>query len=331
MTDRRKFIKAAALTAASYSRILGANDRIRIGGIGTGGRCQYVLSLLNKTSNAQIVALCDVYQPHLDEATKKLAPEATQFNDYRKVLELPDVDAVVIGTPDHWHVPIAIAAVGAGKDVYVEKPVTHHIEEGEPLHPSRRRVQAHRANRHAAAKLAAFPAGARHSGLRRLSAKSRFIRTYWYQNYLLGSRQAHAHRYVASWIGRCSWAPRPISPSMPSATATGAGSGISAAARSPICSCTGWMWRIGACRATRPSMRRPWAANIVIPEWQWPDTVNAAFHYPGNFMVNFDCSLMGYLEGGGLIFHGTKALMRLHRWRLRRLSRTDRDTPSFPI
>ena len=50
-----------------------------------------------------------------------------------------------------------------------------------------------------------------------------------------------------------------------------------------------------------------------IREWQWPDTVNAAFHYPGNFLVNFDCSLMGYLEGGGLIFHGTKALMRLHR------------------
>ncbi len=51
----------------------------------------------------------------------------------------------------------------------------------------------------------------------------------------------------------------------------------------------------------------------VIPEFQWPDTVCAAFHYPGNFMVNFDCSLMGYLEGGGLVFHGTKALMRLHR------------------
>ena len=51
----------------------------------------------------------------------------------------------------------------------------------------------------------------------------------------------------------------------------------------------------------------------VIPELQWPDTVSAAFHYPGNFLVNFDCSLMGYLEGGGLVFHGTKALMRLHR------------------
>jgi len=53
--------------------------------------------------------------------------------------------------------------------------------------------------------------------------------------------------------------------------------------------------------------------HYVIPEWQWPDTVNAAFHYPGNFMVNFDCSMMGYLEGGGLIFHGTKALLRIHR------------------
>ena len=63
-------------TAASYGRIMGANDRIRIGGIGTGGRCQYLLSLLNKGGGAQIVALCDVYEPHRQEAREKLAPQA---------------------------------------------------------------------------------------------------------------------------------------------------------------------------------------------------------------------------------------------------------------
>src|ERR1035438_1693613 len=86
MTDRREFIKAAALaTAASYNRILGANDRIRIGGIGTGGRCQYLLSLLNKGGGSQIVAICDVYQPHLQEAREKTAPEAREFTDYPSV------------------------------------------------------------------------------------------------------------------------------------------------------------------------------------------------------------------------------------------------------
>jgi predicted dehydrogenase len=70
-------------------RILGANDRIRVGGIGTGGRCQYLLDLLNKGGGSQIVAICDVYGPHLDEAREKVAPEARAFTDYRKVLELP--------------------------------------------------------------------------------------------------------------------------------------------------------------------------------------------------------------------------------------------------
>ena len=74
MADRRQFIKAAAFaTAASYVRILGANDRIRIGGIGTGGRCQYLLSLLNKGGGSQIMAICDVYEPHRQEAREKVA------------------------------------------------------------------------------------------------------------------------------------------------------------------------------------------------------------------------------------------------------------------
>ena len=262
MTDRREFIKAAALaTAASYGRILGANDRMRIGGIGTGGRCQYLLSLLNKGGGSQIVAICDVYKPHLEEAREKVAPEAREFTDYRKLLEAPDIDAVVIGAPDHWHVPMAIDAMHAGKDVYVEKPVTHSIEEGEPLIQAVGRIEARGADRHAAAKLAALPAGARNRGRRR-------ARTGDLHSHILvsespaGTRSARSPSTPRSWIGRCFWAPRPINRSMTSASATGVGSGILAAARSPICFCTGWTWRTGRCRATPPSMRRPWAANM---------------------------------------------------------------------
>ena len=79
------------------------------------------------------MAVCDVYEPHLQEAREKVAPEARQFTDYRKVLDQGDIDAVVIGGPDHWHVRMTIDAVGASKDVHVEKPVTHRMEEGEPL------------------------------------------------------------------------------------------------------------------------------------------------------------------------------------------------------
>ena len=131
---RRQFVRAALATAASYGRILGANDRIRLGAIGTGGRCQYLLSQLKLIEQNEIVACCDVYQPRRLEAKAKYAiPDASDCLDFREILDRKDIDAVVVGTPDHWHVPVTIAAVRAGKDVYCEKPVTHTLEEAAPL------------------------------------------------------------------------------------------------------------------------------------------------------------------------------------------------------
>ena len=131
---RRNFLKTVPLeTAASRTRVLGANDRIRAGGIGTGGRCRYLLSLLAKTGGAENVAVCDAYEPRRAEVREKLAPGAREFLDYRELLDQKDIDAVFIGSPDHWHVPMAIDAVRAGKDVYVEKPVSHTIGEGDRL------------------------------------------------------------------------------------------------------------------------------------------------------------------------------------------------------
>src|SRR5450432_47358 len=134
--NRRTFVTTAlaTATAASYGRILGANDRIQIGAIGTGDRCQYLLTVLNKVGGNDITAMCDVYKPHILKAKAKTpAPDAKEYLEYQDILERKDIDAVVIGTPDHWHVPITIASVKAGKDVYCEKPVTHSIEEGAGL------------------------------------------------------------------------------------------------------------------------------------------------------------------------------------------------------
>src|SRR5262249_35265567 len=131
---RRDFLKAAAgLTALSQQRILGANDTIRVGGIGVGLRCSSLLNMVKNTGGAAIVAVCDAYEPRRQAAVAKLAPQAREFTDYRELLAQKDIDAVVIGAPDHWHVPMTIDAVRAGKDVYVEKPVSHTIEEGERL------------------------------------------------------------------------------------------------------------------------------------------------------------------------------------------------------
>jgi predicted dehydrogenase len=133
---RRDFLRtagsgAAALTAASYSRVLGAADRIRIGVIGCGDRGTGVMGDFIKTDQVQVAALCDVYSAHIDRARQRGAgPSAQGFADHRKLLDLKDLDAVLIATPDHWHARIAIDALDAGKDVYVEKPLTLKIEEG---------------------------------------------------------------------------------------------------------------------------------------------------------------------------------------------------------
>ena len=149
MITRRKFIgtlttaaaagaiarSAKALTAASYARILGANDRLNFAIIGLNGRAGAHLSSLaaNKTA-AHISHVCDVETNILAKfaaATQKevgYAPQSAQ--DFRRILELKDIDAVTIATPDHWHTPMAIDALAAGKHVYVEKPCSHNPAEG---------------------------------------------------------------------------------------------------------------------------------------------------------------------------------------------------------
>jgi predicted dehydrogenase len=126
---RRNLITSAALTAVSYSRVLGANDRQSIALIGCGVRGNQLLPHFQKLNNTPLTALCDVYRTRAQQ-TQALAPGAKIFGDHRKVLEMPGLDAVIVATPDHWHAQIAIDALNAGKDVYVEKPLTFTMDEG---------------------------------------------------------------------------------------------------------------------------------------------------------------------------------------------------------
>ncbi len=129
---RRELLGAAALTAASYSRVLGANDRMNLGVIGCGDRAANDMSQFQKNPSVDVTALCDVYAVHIDNFLQK-APKAKTFRDHRKLLDLKDVDMVLIATPDHWHSTCAIDALNAGKDVYVEKPLTLTPEQGPPI------------------------------------------------------------------------------------------------------------------------------------------------------------------------------------------------------
>jgi predicted dehydrogenase len=155
--DRRNFIKTAAGVGATLGsaanllgasrgaakaagkttgRVLGANDRINLGMVGQGGRGRYLSAQFTKwaeanNSGCQIVAVCDVYEKRKREAAEKF--NAKGYLDYREVIARPDVDAIVVATPDHWHAAVALAAMDAGKDVYCEKPMTHTIEEAKQL------------------------------------------------------------------------------------------------------------------------------------------------------------------------------------------------------
>src|SRR5437588_4088420 len=131
-TTRRSFLIASGLTALASTRVFGANERLRLGIIGAGERMKGLLNSADNAGAYEIVAVSDVYGPHRDAIKERSNGMATTHLDYREVLA-KDVDAVIIASPDHWHVAMAVDALKAGKDVYLEKPVTHTHEEGAVL------------------------------------------------------------------------------------------------------------------------------------------------------------------------------------------------------
>ncbi|MBI4664683.1 MAG: Gfo/Idh/MocA family oxidoreductase [Verrucomicrobia bacterium] len=143
--NRREFSKtimlAGATTAVGSKRAWGANDRVRVGFIGLGNRGDQVLDAFLKQPDAEVAAICDLYQPYLDFASKKIGTNPRQFHDYRRVLEIKDLDAAVICTPDHWHALQTIHSCQAGKDVYVEKPLSLCVAEGRQMVEAVRRHQ----------------------------------------------------------------------------------------------------------------------------------------------------------------------------------------------
>ena len=131
---RRTFIRAAStlpfLSAASYARVLGANERLQVAFIGTGGiGTAHATQLAEnvEAENVHITHVCDVYKRRLTNVATLTGGTPTM--EYREIIDATDVDAVVIATPDHWHTKIAIEAMESGKDVYCEKPLSHTIEQ----------------------------------------------------------------------------------------------------------------------------------------------------------------------------------------------------------
>jgi predicted dehydrogenase len=136
--DRRHWMTTNALAAGALTlgagKALSAENAINIGLLGTGGRCRHLLKALLKVPGVKVTALADVQDAARAE-TRKLLPGQPSLDgrEFKAVLDRKDIDAVLIASADHWHVPMTVAALEAGKHVYVEKPLTHTVAEGQPV------------------------------------------------------------------------------------------------------------------------------------------------------------------------------------------------------
>jgi predicted dehydrogenase len=316
--NRRNFLRtsltgATLTTALSYSSILGANDRIRLGAMGTGGRCQKAMmhySLMQP--DAEITAICDVYDLRMQEAAE-MAPQAKQYRDYRALLDDKNVDAVLIGSPDHWHARMTMDAVNAGKDVYVEKPVTHSLEEGAPLikavEDTRRVVQTgtqQRSWEHFTLGKQLVDAG--HLG------QITFVRAWWYQNYAVRSLPK---RFDPAKLDRKAWL----------------GNAPDQEVNALKYSTWRWFWDFGGGALTDlmshwidvvhwytgspvPVSAMTTGHRYVLHDLECPDTITCVLDYPKNFSVTYHGQMASSIDDGGLEIRGTRATMKLDRARL---------------
>ena len=309
LATRRSFIVTTGLTALSATRVMGANDTLRVGVIGAGGRMGDLLNAADKVGGYQIVAVSDVYGPRLDAIKQRAnGGSATFHGNYKEVLDQA-IDVVFIASPDHWHVRMAVDALAAGKDVYLEKPVTHTVEEGAAL------TKAVRANKRIL-----------QCGMQQRSW-SHFrdavdliqggslgtvpqVRTYWWQNYnawkpgravdtqaldwkqWLGSapQQEFSEEKFFRW--RWFW-------------------NFGGGAMTDLC--THWIdvvhW---AMKADEPKQVMMLGDKYMFEQWDCPDTVQAAFRYPG-FDVVYEGMMASSIDDGGLEFRGTDATLKINR------------------
>jgi predicted dehydrogenase len=307
--NRRRFFQAAA-TAAASGRVWGANDRIRIALLGSGGRGRYITGLALKTGRTELAAVCDVYEPRREQAQKELAPAAQLYVDYRQVLERGDIDAVIVGSPDHWHTPMTMDAVRAGKDVYVEKPVTHNIPEGDDLikavRSTRRVVQIgyqQRSWEH-------FIRG-REIIAQGTLGKISLVLASWYQNYMARmNAPAIADESKLDWRRFQGNAPeRPFEAVrfLRWRMFFDYGGGHLTDLYSHYGDVIHWYMA-----ADTPNSVQAVGGRYFLTYGDCPDTITAAYDYPG-FGVTYTGTLNGSLHGGTIIFRGSRALMRVTR------------------
>jgi predicted dehydrogenase len=306
--NRRSFLIASGLTALASTRIMGANDTLRVGVIGAGGRMGGLLNAADQAGNYRIVAVSDVYGPRRDAIKQRSNSTATTHVDYREVLQ-QQIDAVIISSPDHWHVRMAVDAISAGKDVYLEKPVTHTLAEGATLthavRPSKQILQCGMQQRswsHFRDAVDLIQGGS----LGRVTQ----VRTYWWQNYQNFRSFRPVDTQALDWKQWLGGAPdQPFSEEKFYRWR--------------------WFWNFGggamtdlfthwidvvhwAMKSDQPRDAQMLADKYIFEQWECPDTVQAALRYPG-FDVVYEGMMASSIDDGGLEFRGTEATLKINR------------------
>jgi predicted dehydrogenase len=321
--SRREFLKDSAVAGASVAlfgglapaRVLGANEKIRLGVLGAGQRAVYDMGLFQRFPDVEVVAVCDVYAPHREEALVAAGPSARAYADYRAVLDRKDVDAVLIGSPDHWHKRMLVDAVRAGKDAYCEKPIMHSIEEGlemvRAVEETKRVVQTGTQQR----SWDHYILGKQIMGSGKLG-KITFVHTCWYQNYAAHTGWMTTHRVDQSkldwkqFLGDAPEQPFSIEKYHHWRFFWDFGGGILTDLL------THWIdviqWYMG-----QPAPKTATTTGELYNQpWECPDTITAAFEYPNNFSVTFTGALNTGIDDGGIEFRGTQATLKIDRTRL---------------
>jgi predicted dehydrogenase len=315
---RRGFLKETALAGATAAvlgglapaRVLGANDKIRVGAIGTGWRSQELMKIFVDNPSVDLVAVCDVYGPRRDKALKIAGPDAKSYLDYHELLDRKDIDAVIIASPDHWHKQMLIDAVHAGKDAYLEKPIMHSIEEGvemvRAVEESKRIVQTgtqQRSGPHWIMGKQIIDSGK----LGRIT----FVHAYWYQNYTVFFPVLPAvDQSQLDWkrfLGDAPEQPFTLEKFHWWRWFWDFGGGILTDLLTHLIDVIQWYMGQPA------PMTATTTGEVYHMPWQAPDTLTAAYVYPGKFMVTFTGAINSNVDDGGIEFRGSEATLKIDR------------------
>jgi predicted dehydrogenase len=317
MQTRRSFLLSAGATAVavagSSATAFAANETLNVGLIGTGGRCRHLLKSLVKIPGVRVTAISDVRDDAIAETKKQLGKsDLIVTKHYPGLLERKDIQAVLIASPDHWHVPMTVDACAAGKDVYVEKPLTHDLSEGAAVIKAqddhKRIVQVgtqQRSMPHIAKAREIIQKGGigkvvkvHMTWNRNTDRVRRFKDTLDPKGVDWKAFVGHAREQPYDEYRMRNWR---------------------------------WFWDFGGGLFTDLMVHwvdvAHWVLNLDHPEravslgeyivakdvWETPDTVQTVLQYPGNIQMHFEGTFANAREGAHIVFMGTEANMYVDR------------------